>query len=206
MIAPACRSRIGRRASMTTKTYKGIGGLVGGAVLVMVGGFLLAFPIDASFFHPSEEGVFVDRVSRQGGRIYGLIAVVLGAGVAWLSRRPRWGARGSAIDDYVWGLSQELFRRFGGKRYYGVEEVSRVARESGYEMAYIAYAHAMFCSRSDFDACYGPAGMACTYDGLRKMISRRYFGGAFGFDAGTVVRRARPPREEEYDFCQGTEG
>ena len=180
--------------------------MIAGIVLVVVGSLLIAFPIDATFFHPSEGWGFVERVDRQGSRGYGLIAMLLGVGVVWLSRWPRWGARRSAIDDYVWDLSQELCRHFGTKRYYSVEEVSRVASESGYKMAYIAYGHAMFCSRCDFDDYYGPLHVAYTYDGLRNIISRRYFGGAFGFDAATVVRRARPPREEEYDFQQGTEG
>lgn len=191
---------------MITKTYQGIGGVIVGIGLVVVGGLLIAFPIDAAFFHPSEGWGFVERVDRQGSRVYGLLAVVFGAGVVWLSRWPRWGARRSAIDDYVWGLSQELCRRFGTKRYYSVDEVSRVAGESGYKMAYIAYAHAMFCSACDFDDYYGPLRVACTYDGLRNIISRRYFGGIFGFDAATVVRHARPPREEEYNFQQGGEG
>jgi hypothetical protein len=191
---------------MSIRTYKGIGGVIAGMLLTVAGCFLIAFPKDAAFFHPSEGWGFVERVSRQGSRVYGLIAVLLGAGVIWLARWPRWGARRSAIEDYVWSLSQELSRHFGTKKYYSVEEVSRVASESGYNTAYMAYAHAMFCSRSDFDDYYGPLRVACTYEGLRDTIARCYFDGASGFDAATIVRLARPPREEECDFHQGTEG
>jgi hypothetical protein len=145
-------------------------------------------------------------MSRERSRVYGVLGVVLGAGLIWLARWPRWGARRSAIEDYVWSLSQELMRRFGRRNYYSVEEVTRTAGESDCPAAYIAYAHAMFCSRSDFDAYYGSLHAACTYDGLRGVIARRYFDGGHGFDAATVVRLATPPRDEEYDFHQGSEG
>jgi hypothetical protein len=191
---------------MAARTYKGIGGVIAGISLALAGGFLIAFPWDGTFFHPDEGRGFVEHVSRTGSRVYASFAVLLGAGVIWLSRWPRWGARRSAIDDYVWGLSQELSRHFGTKTHYSVDEVRRVASESGYNMAYIAYAHAMFCSRRDFNDNYGPLGVACTYEGLRDTISRCYFDGVSGFDAATVVRCARPPREEEYDFHQGPEG
>lgn len=195
-----------RRAGMPIRTHKGIGGVIAGSLLLLAGGFLIVFPKDVAFFHPSEEWGFVERVSRQGSQVYGLIAVLLGAGVIWLARFPRWGARNSAIEDYVWSLSQELFRHFGTKKYYSLEQVSRVATESGCRMTYVAYAHAMFCSRSDFDSYYGPLRVASTYDGFRSVIARRYFDGAYGFDAASAVRLATPPREEEYDFHQGAEG
>src|SRR6185437_5136410 len=123
-----------------------------------------------------------------------------GAGIIWVLHWPAWGARRSAIDDYIWNLSQELLRHFGRKRYYDIEDVSQIARGSDFDMAYIAYAHAMFCSRADFNAYYGPLRVRCTYDGLRKVIGCRYFNGAYGFDAGSVVRFATPPNEEEYSF------
>jgi hypothetical protein len=183
------------------KAYKGIGGIIAGALLIVAGGLLIAFPKTGLFIHPAyvEGGYFFEWVSRPGSRVYGFLGVLLGAGLIWLARWPRWGARRSAIEDYVWSLSQELSRHFGTKKYYSVEEVNRIAGGSGCRMAYIAYAHAMFCSRSDFDAYYGPLRVACTYDGLRDVIARRYFDGARGFDAATVVRLATPPREEEYD-------
>lgn len=67
-------------------------------------------------------------------------------------------------------------------------------------MSFISYAHAMFCSRGDFDAYYGPLRVACTYDGLRRSIGRRFFRGATGFDAANILLRAGSPMEREYGF------
>lgn len=186
---------------MPTRTNKGTAAIILGVFFIGVGSSLIAFPKAEVVLHPGGEsagGYFLERVSKAGSRVYGSLAVVLGSGLIWFGRWPRWGARRTAIEDYVWSLSQELSRHFGPKKYYSVEEVSRMAGESGCRMAYIAYAHAMFCSRADFDAYYGPLRVACTYDGLRDVIARRYFNGAWGFDAATVVRLATPPREEEY--------
>jgi hypothetical protein len=107
-----------------------------------------------------------------------------------------------AIRSYFWRLSQELARRFGKKPYYTVAEVSKTAQDGGFRMPFIAYAHAMFCSRPDFDAQYGPLHVACTYDSLRAVVGRRYFGGAQGFDAATIIRLAKPPWDEEYDQAE----
>jgi hypothetical protein len=191
---------------MPIKANKGIGGLIAGALLIVAGGLLIALPRTGVFLQPADGRASLEWMSRWESRVYGLVGVLLGAGLIWLARWPRWGARRSAIEDYVWSLSQELSRHFGTRKYYSVEEVSRIAGESGYRRAYLAYAHAMFCSRSDFDAYYGPLHVACTYEGLRDTIARRYFDGARGFDAATVVRLATPPRKEEYDFHQSGEG
>jgi len=186
---------------MATRTNNGTVGIIVGIFLIVAGGILIAFPMAGLVLHQDAESgrYFPEWVSKEGSQVCGVVAVVLGTSLIWLARWPRWGARRTAIDDYVWGLSQELSRHFGTKKYYSVEEVGRIAGESGYRIAYIAYAHAMFCSRGDFDAYYGPLRVACTYDGLRDVIARRYFDGAQGYDATTVVRLATPPREEEYD-------
>ncbi len=185
---------------MPIKRHKGIGGIIAGALLIGAGGYFIAFPTSGIILHHDAEsgGYFPEWVSRNTSQVYGFFGVVFGAGVIWFARWPRWGARRTAIDEYVWSLSQELSRHFGTKKYYSVDEVSRIAGEFGCQMAYIAYAHAMFCSRSDFDAYYGPLRVACTYDGLRDVIGRRYFDGGYGFDAATVVRLAAPPKQEEY--------
>jgi hypothetical protein len=190
---------------MLVKPNKGIAMMIVGVSFIAAGSFFMLHPA-AGFIlhHDAETGrYFPEWVSKGGSRVYAVVAVILGAGLIWLARWPRWGARRSAIEDYVWSLSQELSRHFAAKKHYSVEEVSRIADEGGYKKAYLAYAHAMFCSRSDFDAYYEPLRVACTYDGLREVIARRYFDGARDFDATTVVRLATPPREEEYDFSQG---
>jgi hypothetical protein len=96
-----------------------------------------------------------------------------------------------AIRSYVWKLSQELCRRFGKKRYYTVDQVARVAKSAGFKTAFIAYAHAIFCTRKDFDAYYGRLKLDCTYDGVRAVVSRRYFGGVRDFDAASIIRATR---------------
>ena len=105
-----------------------------------------------------------------------------------------------AIRSYVWRLSQELLRRFGPKRFYSIEEVTKAAQGAGFKMAFIAYAHAIFCNRSDFEEHYGPLHIVCTYDGLRAVVSRSYFGGARDFDAATIVRVTKQPHHEENNF------
>ncbi len=110
--------------------------------------------------------------------------------------------RRRALGRYFWRLSQELWRRFGKKNAYAIDEVSRVAQEGNFDMAFIAYAHAMFCSREDFDAHYGPLRLACTYDGMRESVARRFFSGATGFDALNILIRAGPPLDREYAFTQ----
>jgi Family of unknown function (DUF6559) len=96
-----------------------------------------------------------------------------------------------AIRSYVWKLSQELLRRFGKKKFYTREEVTRAAKKSHLSTAFIAYAHAIFCTRPEFDAHYGPLQVACTYDDLRSVVSRRYFRGIRDFDAARVVAATR---------------
>ena len=126
---------------------------------------------------------------------------------AWRVRRTRAKChmirhlkRRSAIGSYFWRLSQAVSRRFGKKNHYSIAEVSKAAEGGSFDIAFIAYAHAMFCSRDDFDAYYGPLQVACTYDGLRRTIARRFFGGATGFDAANILLRADSPMEREYDF------
>jgi hypothetical protein len=96
-----------------------------------------------------------------------------------------------AIRSYVFKLSQELSRRFGKKHYYTVDEVAQVAQKAGFKTAFIAYAHAIFCTRKDFDAYYGSLKLNCTYDGLRAIVSRRYFGGIRDFNATSIVNATR---------------
>ena len=96
-----------------------------------------------------------------------------------------------AIRSYVWKLSQELLSRFGKKHYYSIDEVTQACCRGSLPTDFIAYAHAVFCSRSDFDAYYGPLRVACTYDGLRRVVSRRFFDGVRDFDADEVVSFVR---------------
>jgi hypothetical protein len=177
-------------------------GLVLGVLLMGGGLFMVAFPKAAVVPHQdSEDGNFLSRINERQCRIFGIVEIIFGAGFICASHWPGWGARRSAIDDYVWNLSQELVRHFGTKKYYDIEDVRGIAQSFGCDTAYIAYAHAMFCSRVDFDAYYGPLRVRCTYDGLRAIVGRRYFRRAYGFDAASVVRLATPPKpEEEHSF------
>ena len=94
-----------------------------------------------------------------------------------------------AIRSYMHRLSGELRRRFDTRRYYSVEMVTQAVQRGGLSSAFIAYAHAAYCSEKDFNAHYEPMGVACTYHGLRKTIGRRYFSGQSDFDAKTVISR-----------------
>jgi len=181
-------------------------GVLLGAFLIAAGILFVVHPTAAVIPHQDSEDNnenFVERISKRQNQICGIFEIVLGAGLIWVCRWPKWGAQRSAIDDYVWKLSQKIAWNFGTKAYYDIEDVTQIACNVGCDMAYIAYAHAMFCSRADFDGYYGPLRVRCTYDGLRAIISRRYFPGAYNFNAASVVRLAKPPDEWSYNFYEG---
>src|SRR5450432_1238291 len=91
-----------------------------------------------------------------------------------------------AVRSYMHRLSQDLVRRFGKRSFYSVEHVTQAVQRGGLSAAFIAYAHAAFCSQPDFDAQYAPLGVSCSYQGLRNTIARRYFSGRMDFDAETI--------------------
>src|SRR5271155_4552601 len=91
-----------------------------------------------------------------------------------------------AIRSYMLRLSQELVRRFDKRSFYPIEQVTQAVQRGKFSAAFIAYAHAAFCSQSDFDAFYQPLGVVCSYQGLRHTIALRYFSGQIDFDAETI--------------------
>ena len=97
-----------------------------------------------------------------------------------------------AIRSYMHRLSRELLRRFGKRAFYQVEQVTQAVQRGKLSAAFVAYAHASFCSQKDFDAYYEPLGVACSYQGLRRIVGRRYFPGKLDFDAETVIHRFVP--------------
>jgi hypothetical protein len=107
-----------------------------------------------------------------------------------------------AIRSYLRRLSGDLVRRFGRRALYKIEHVTQAVQRGKFSAAFIAHAHAIFCSREDFDAHYGPLGVACTYDGLRKPIARRYFSGRMDFDAETVIARFGSAGYSRGDFSE----
>lgn len=112
-----------------------------------------------------------------------------------------------AIRSYVTRLSADLERRFDLRSSYTVEQVTQAVERGGYTPVFIAYAHATFCSRQGFDAHYQELGVACTYDGLRAVVARRYFRGSMGFDAAIVIRTFRRQRyAEEASFDESGGG
>ena len=93
-----------------------------------------------------------------------------------------------AIRSYVKKLSADLRRRFGLKSFYTIDHVTKAVERGGYSKDFIAYAHATFCSREEFDAYYSALGLKCTFDGLRQVVAKRYLRGRMDFDAETVIR------------------
>jgi hypothetical protein len=175
-----------------------------GLLFVAIGGLLVVFPSAQMIpHHDPETGKYsLERVSEKGSRIYGSIAVILGAGFVWFGRWPGGGAKSSAIERYVWELSQELARRFGVKRHYAIDEVTRSAQRGSFDTRFIAHAHAIFCSRAEFDGHYKSTDAAGGYNDLRSVVSRRYFGGDLDFDAANVVRATKKPNKGDYDFAE----
>ena len=96
-----------------------------------------------------------------------------------------------AIRSYMRRLSQDLVRRFDTHPFYPVEHVTQAVQRGGFSAAFIAYAHAAFCSQADFDAHYQPLGVSCSYQGLRRTIARRYLSGRLDFDAETIICKYR---------------
>ena len=94
-----------------------------------------------------------------------------------------------AIRSYVRRLSQDLVRRFDKRSFYSVDQVTQAVQRGKFSASFIAYAHAAFCSKKDFDAYYEPLGVSCNYQGLRSTISRRYLSGQLDFDAETIIYR-----------------
>lgn len=109
-----------REIRFPPRPYKGPAGVVAGSLITVAGILLIAFPISAIFIHPGggedmPGPVYLEQVTRESSRVYGVLGLLLGSCLIWLARWPRWGKRNAAIEDYVWGLSQELARRFGCK-------------------------------------------------------------------------------------------
>ena len=77
-----------------------------------------------------------------------------------------------AIKSYIMELSLELFSRFGKKHYYTIDQVTQTVQRAGLKTAYLAFAYALFCSRSDF---------------RRAKVSRMYFGDVSDFDAANII-------------------
>lgn len=96
-----------------------------------------------------------------------------------------------AVRAYVHRLSQELARRFDIQPSYSIEQVKHAAQAAGFNTAFLAYAHAIYCNRADFDSYYGPLHVRCTYDDLRQFVARRYLKGMKGFDASNIIRATR---------------
>lgn len=112
-----------------------------------------------------------------------------------------------AIRIYMLRLSQDLVRRFGKRSSYSVEQITQAVERGKFSAAFIAYAHATFCSQKDFDAYYEPLGVSCSYLGLRRTVGKRYLSGQVDFDAATVISRFR--RLDGGDFYEsgiGTQG
>ena len=96
-----------------------------------------------------------------------------------------------AIRSYVRRLGAELVRRFGKREFYSVSQVSQAVQRGKFSAAFIAYAHAIFCSQTDFDAYYEPLKVSCSYLGLRRTVGQRYLAGRLDFDAATIISKYR---------------
>ncbi len=96
-----------------------------------------------------------------------------------------------AVRSYVRRLSHDLVRRFGKKSSYSIEQVNQAVQRGQFSAAFIAYAHAAFCSELEFNVHYQRMGVSCTNPGLRRTISKRYLHGQLDFDATAFISRFR---------------
>lgn len=111
-----------------------------------------------------------------------------------------------AIRSYMHRLAGELAGRFGRRPSYTTEQVSRAVERGGLSKAFVAYAHAAFCTPQEFEAYYEPLGVACNYLDLRRVIARRYFSGHMDFDAETILNRYVPKKSPVGGFYEGNTG
>jgi len=110
------------------------------------------------------------------------------------------------IRSYMRGLSGELVRRFGDRANYKITHVNQAIQRGGYSPAFVAYAHAAFCSENDFNAQYRTLGVGCGYLDLRRIIARRYFSGHLDFDAHTIFNRQGRAKYFSDGFYESDEG
>ena len=110
-----------------------------------------------------------------------------------------------AVRSYMHRLCQELVRRFGRQSHYSVENVTQAVQRGGLSAAFIAYAHAAYCTQEDFDAFYRPSIAGGSYLDLRRTVARRYFSGRLVFDAATIIRKFCPDRYST-SYGRGAEG
>src|SRR5271170_5657813 len=113
--------------------------------------------------------------------------------------------RRKAVKRFVYQLSLELCRHFGEKRFYSFQEIDQVLVAGKYDKVFSTYAYALFCSRKDFDFYFGPLKVNCTYDGLRKFVSKLYFSGVkyfgitgFDFNALSIIYFAKGVGDSNY--------
>jgi|SRR4051812_30340877 hypothetical protein len=104
-----------------------------------------------------------------------------------------------AIRDYALRFAPELVKRWGTQRFYTLDQVTQASLASGFGKDFVAYAHAIFSSRADFDAYYRPLRLRCSYDGLRAVVGRRYFGGVTDFDAASIIRAGHRVKDNDFN-------
>jgi hypothetical protein len=107
--------------------------------------------------------------------------------------------RRRAIKSFVYDLPLKLERRFGQKTYFSLKEVDALFATGKYDKTFSAYAYALFCSRKDFDSYFQELNVRCTYDGLRKFVSKKYFNGVIDFNASSLFRFAKGIGRGSYD-------
>ena len=103
-----------------------------------------------------------------------------------------------SIKQFVKHLPLDLARRNGERRHYSLDEVTTAVKGGPYDAAFLAYAHALFCTRRDFDACYQPLKLRTSYDSLRAKVARRFFEGVCTFDAASLIRFAKGTESDSY--------
>jgi hypothetical protein len=84
-------------------------------------------------------------------------------------------------------LAPELVRRWGKQPRYSVAQVTQAAEAAGLAADVSVYAHAIYCSQTDFDAHYGARSEACDYAGIRAVITNRSRPGDSGTDLAALL-------------------
>lgn len=75
-----------------------------------------------------------------------------------------------ALHAYRGTLGSALKQAYGWKRYYSPVQVDAAIASSGCPRTYIAYAYALYCRRSEFDAVHSHRDGKDTYERLRTEV------------------------------------
>jgi hypothetical protein len=93
----------------------------------------------------------------------------------------------SALKKYVFQLTPELVKGFGGVSNFTVGQVTKTVQRLKLSEDFIPYAHSMFCSNEEFKNHY-QSNNDIKYENLRKEVSELVFEGNMNFKVSDLIK------------------